>query len=143
MCLPNLFPTGRCGEHEPQDILPLLCEYIKSRWYNKDSRYRKRAEYIFYPMHLKLMREIKAGIYNCLQKMSVRELLHHLENEASGAPNSIGYWDFGPPTLFLTLSCADRISKVSQQTQPKLEYKHFPTMYGGPSICIRAILPQI
>ena len=51
MCFPDLFPTGQCGEHEPRDVRLSFSEYIKSRLYNKDSRYRKKAEYIFYLMH--------------------------------------------------------------------------------------------
>ena len=135
MCFPDLFPTGRCGEHEPRDIFLSFSEYVKSRLYNKDSRYRKKAEYIFYLMHHKLMREIKAGIYNCLKnarnrQASVRELLNQLESndlELEGNLSTIlqsvrgtkQYWmirrselnafvrNFGPPTLFLTFSCAE------------------------------------
>ena len=94
MCFPDLFPTGRCGEYEPRDVPLSFSEYIKSRMYNKDSRYRKKVEYIFYLMHKKLTRENKAGIYNCLKntrnrQASVRELLNHNDSELEGNLSTI------------------------------------------------------
>ena len=66
MCFPVLFPTGRFSKFHPrQDKLP-HCEYIKSRLLNKDSRFRKDAQYVFYLLWQKEMRELSAGVYNLL-----------------------------------------------------------------------------
>ena len=86
MCFPNLFPTGRFGEFHPRDEHLSFSEYVKSRLNNKDSRYRKSSEYLFYLTHQKLLREIKAGIFNVLKNTtnrhsSVKDLLKQLEKK--------------------------------------------------------------
>ena len=47
MCFPDLFPTGEFGEHHYREVHLSNAEYIKSKLQNKDSRYRKKAEYVF------------------------------------------------------------------------------------------------
>ena len=135
MLYPNLFPTGEFGEHYPRLITLRNAEYVKSRLTNKDSRYRKSAEYIFWLLHQKLMRELKAGIYNMLKTSrqadrTVADLISRIENNDSELEGNLPtilrsvrgtkqYWlarrnevtcmirEFGPPTLFLTFSCAE------------------------------------
>ncbi len=85
MCFANLFPSGCFGEHHPRDVKLSFSDYVKCRLFSKDSRYRKKAEYVFYLMHLKLMREIQSGIFNCMKntrsrRASVGELLIPLES---------------------------------------------------------------
>ena len=80
MCFPVLFPTGRFGKFHPRQEKLSHCEYIKSRLLNKDSRFRKDAQYVFYLLWQKEMRELSAGVYNLLktsrrQSMSVGKLL--------------------------------------------------------------------
>ena len=107
-------------------------EYIKSKLQNKDSRYRKKAEYVFFLHDQKVKRELKAGIYNLLnstrqKNKSVKQLLYKLENNDSELERNLStmlqsvrgtkqFWqlrrsevnamicDFGSPTLFLTFS---------------------------------------
>ena len=55
-------------------------EYIKSRVLNKDSRFRKDAQDVFYLLWQKEMKQLSAGVYNLLkttkqQSMSVCMLL--------------------------------------------------------------------
>ena len=135
MLYPNLFPTGEFGEHHPRLITLRNAEYVKSRLMNKDSRYRKSAEYIFWLLHQKLMRELKADIYNLLKtsrqvNRTVEDLINRIENNDSELEGNLStilrsvrgtkqYWlarrnevtcmirEFGPPTLFLTFSCAE------------------------------------
>ena len=135
MLYPNLFPTGEFGEHHPRSITLRNAEYVKSRLTNKDSRYRKSPEYIFWLLHQKLMRELKAGIYNLLKTSrqadrTVADLINKIENNDSELEGNLStilrsvrgtkqYWlarrnevtcmirEFGPPTLFLTFSCAE------------------------------------
>ncbi len=81
MCFPVLFPTGKFGKFHPREVKLSHSEYIKSRLYNKDSRFRKDAQYVFYLLWQKEMRELSAGVYNLLkttrcQPMSVSLLLH-------------------------------------------------------------------
>ena len=48
LCLPELFPTGEFGEYHEHEVPLTSSECVKSRLKNKDSRYRKKAEYVFY-----------------------------------------------------------------------------------------------
>ena len=132
MCFPVLFPTGRLGKfHSRQEKLS-HCEYIKSRLLNKDSRFRKDAQYVFYLLWQKEMRELSAGVYNLLkttrqQPMSVSKLLNsieasdeHIEANLCTMLQSVRgtkqlrqselkcmIHEGGSPTLFLTFSCAE------------------------------------
>ena len=56
MCFPVLFPTGRFGEFHPRQEKLSHSEYIKLRLLNKDSRFRKDAQYVFYLLWQKEMR---------------------------------------------------------------------------------------
>ena len=49
MCFPVLFPNGKFGEFHPRKEKLSNSEYIKSRLYNKDSRFRKDPQYVFLP----------------------------------------------------------------------------------------------
>ena len=135
MCFPALFPTGAFGENHPREVKIGHAEYAKSRLLNKDSRFRKDAQYVFYLLWKKELRELSAGIYNMMkntrrQSTSVSTLLNQvacsdeqLEGNLCTMLQSVRgtkqYWflrhselkcmirDFGPPTLFLTFSCAE------------------------------------
>ena len=136
MCFPVLFPNGKFGEFYPRrEKLSKYSEYIKSRLYNKDSRFRKDPQYVFYLLWQKEMHEISSGVYNLLKSsrkpsVSVGMLLEqvnssdeHLEAHLCTMLQSVRgtkqYWflrsselkcmirEFGPPTLFLTFSCAE------------------------------------
>ena len=48
MCFPSLFPTEKFSEHHPRAVKLSHSEYIKSRLLNKDSRFRKEPQYVFY-----------------------------------------------------------------------------------------------
>ena len=67
MCFPVLFPKGKFGEFHPrkQHIFP--SEYVKSRLLNKDLHFRKDAQYVFYLLWQKEMRELSSGIYKLLK----------------------------------------------------------------------------
>ena len=67
MCFPVLFPNGKFGEFHPRKEKLSNSEYIKSRLYNKDSRFRKDPQYVFYLLWQKEMREISSGVYNLLK----------------------------------------------------------------------------
>ncbi len=126
---------GKFGKFNPREVKLSHSEYIKSRLYNKDSRFRKDAQYVFYLLWQKEMRELSAGVYNLLkstrsQAMSVSALLNkveaydeHLEANLCTMLQSVRgtkqYWfirqselmcmirEWGSPTLFLTFSCAE------------------------------------
>ena len=135
MCFPVLYPDGAFGEYHPRTVKLSHAEFIKSRLWNVDDRFRKDPQYIFYLLWQKEMREIAAGVYNVLNcktgvQMSVGQLLHNvntsneqLESNLSTMFQSVRgtkqYWfshkgevqcivrEAGPPTLFLTFSCAE------------------------------------
>ena len=83
MCFPVLFPTGKFGEFHPREEKISPSEYVKSRLWNKDSRFRKDPQYVFYLLWQKEMRELSSGVYNLLkstrrQSMSVSMLLEQV-----------------------------------------------------------------
>ena len=67
LCFPTLFPSGRFGESHDRSTPISLSEYAKSRLLNKDSRFRKDSQYVFYLLWQKEMREIAAGVYNLMK----------------------------------------------------------------------------
>ena len=131
MCFPGLFPDGKFGEFHTRDPKLSNAEYIKSRLLNKESHFRKDAQYVFYLLSQKEKREISAGVFNMLKctkqrPMSVGTLLdkvngsdEQLEGNLSTVLQSVRgskqYWffrqgevrcmirEFGSPTL----SCAE------------------------------------
>ena len=48
MCFPALFPTGAFGENHKREVHIGQSEFAKSRLLNKDPRFRKDAQYVFY-----------------------------------------------------------------------------------------------
>ena len=48
MCFPVLFPNGKFGKYDKREQEICHSEYIKSRLLNKDSRFRKDPQYVFY-----------------------------------------------------------------------------------------------
>ena len=85
MCFPVLFPTGRYGEFHPREVRLTFSEYIKSRLLNKDSRFRKNPEFVFYYLWQKELRELSSGIYNVLKTtgkhgMSVKDFLKEVDS---------------------------------------------------------------
>ena len=83
MWFPALFPTGAFGEKHAREIKITPSEYVKSRLLNKDSRFRKNAQYVFYLLWQKELRELSAGRYNMLkntrrQSTSVSTLLNQV-----------------------------------------------------------------
>ena len=61
---PVLFPTRHFSKYHPCKVKFSHCEYVKSRLLNKDSRFRKDPQYVFYLLWQKEMWEISAGFYN-------------------------------------------------------------------------------
>ena len=95
MCFPVLFPNGQFGKYHDREVSLSHSEYVKSRLYNRDTRFRKDSQYVFYLLHEKEMREIATGVCNLLKRtksrpMSVDQLLskvqssdEHLESNLS------------------------------------------------------------
>ena len=159
MCFPVLFPTGQF--HSRKEKLS-HSEYIKSRLLNKDSRFRKDAQYVFYLLWQKEMRELSAGVYNLLkstrrQSMSVGMLLdqvnssdEHLESHLCTMLQSVRgtkqYWfirhselkcmirEWGSPTLFLTFSCAEYESP--DITEYLMKVNNVPPSYNIGKLCV-------
>ena len=135
LCFPNLFPTGRFGECHPRAVKISRSEITKSRLYNVDSRFRKNAQYVFFLLWMKELRELSAGIYNLLRGaplhvVPVQEVLAKVSNNDKNIEGNLStifqsmrgskqYWflrssevkcmvrEWGSPTLFLTFSCAE------------------------------------
>ena len=135
MCFPTLFPTGSFGAHHDRSVSISQSEYAKSRLLNKDSRFRKDAQYVFYLYWQKELRDLNSGIYNLLRnagntEMRVSELLRQVESSDQKLEVNLStvlqsirgtkqFWnlkrgnlncmcrEYGPPTLFMTFSCAE------------------------------------
>ena len=162
MCFPVLFPTGEFGQFHPHEHKLSHSEYIKSRVLNKDSRFRKDAQYVFYLLWQKEMKQLSAGVYNLLkttkmQSMSVRMLLdqvntsdEHLEAHLCTMLQSVRgtkqYWflrhselkcmirEWGSPTLFLTFSCAEYESP--DITEFLMKVNNVPPSYNIGKLCV-------
>ena len=135
LCFPSLFPTGRYGEFHPRTVKLSFSEYLKSRLMNSDSRFRKNAEFVFYYLWQRELRELSAGIYNALNStsrkhLSVQQFVNGVNSSDAGIEANLStvlqsvrgtkqFWflkksdvmamirEFGLPTLFLTFSCAE------------------------------------
>ena len=88
MCFPVLFPDGKFGKYHPRQRKLSHAEYDKSRLLNKDPRFRKDPQYIFFLMWQKEMRELAAGVYNLMQSSrtaptSVKNLLHQVQSSSN------------------------------------------------------------
>ena len=161
MCFPSLFPTGKFGEHHPCAVKLSHSEYLKSQLLNKDSRFRKEPQYVFYLLWQKEMRELSAGIYNILncrkmQPMSVSELLSRVETSDDTLEANLctmlqsvrgtnQYWftrqselrcmirEWGSPTFFLTFSCAEY--EASDITNYLRRVNNVPSSYDIGRLC--------
>ena len=135
MCFPHLFPSGRFGEFHTRDVKISSSEYAKSRLLNKDSRFRKDPQYVFFLLWQKELRQLSAGVYNLMkrtqqQRMSVQLFLDKVSHSDESVEANVStifqsirgtkqYWylrsselrcmlrEWGTPTLFLTFSCAE------------------------------------
>lgn len=133
----HCFQTGKYGQFYHRDVKLQFSEYVKSRLFNKDSRFRKNPEFVFYNLWVKEMRELSSGIYSTLKSgnrvcygITARDFLQGIESsdqqvEANlitmfqSVRGSKQYWylrhsealcmirEWGSPALFLTLSCAE------------------------------------
>ena len=56
MCFPTLFADG--GEYHDREVKLTASEYAKSRLLNKDARYRKNPQYVFYLLWQKELRDL-------------------------------------------------------------------------------------
>ena len=67
LCFPTLFPSGKFGESYDRSVPISLSEFGKSHLLNKDSRFRKNPQYVFFLLWQKELRELAAGVYNLLK----------------------------------------------------------------------------
>ncbi|XP_073986376.1 uncharacterized protein [Rhodnius prolixus] len=136
LTFPHLFPKGRFGKFDVNRNVPLSdAEYRKTRILNKDGRFRRDPCYLFHLLndsefkylggaiaHLLNVRAYKPYTVNdILTKVTVNDeqLEQHLINLFSSLRGTKEYWqrrrqelnamtrDFGAPTFFVTLSCAE------------------------------------
>ena len=130
LCFPTLFPNTRFGEAHECSVPISPSEYAKSRLLNRDSRFRKDYQYVFFLLWQKEMRELSAGMYNLMKStrqhvMPVREFIDKVSNfdqeieaNLSTAFQSVQgsrflrhsevfcmVREYGSLTLFLTLGC--------------------------------------
>ena len=68
MYFPALFPSVAFGENHAREVKINHADYAKSRLLNKDSRFQKDAQCVFYLLWKKELRDKLAGIYYYAQK---------------------------------------------------------------------------
>ena len=162
MCFPVLFPTGKFGEFHPRKEKISPSEYVKSRVLNKDSRFRKDAQYVFYLLWQKEMRQLASGVYNLLkstrrQSVSVSMLLQQVNTSddqlevrlctmLQSVRGTKQFWflrhselkctirEWGSPTLFLTFSCAEYESPDITEFLRKVN--NVPPSYNMGKLCV-------
>ena len=119
----------------PREVKLTFSEYVKSRLLHKDGRFRKDDQYVFYLLWQKEMGQLAAGVCNFLKgtrqhAMPVGEFMDRVSNSDEHIEGSLStvfhnirgsnqFWylrrsevlcmvrEYGPPTLCLTLSCAE------------------------------------
>ena len=67
LCFPTLFPSGKFGESHDLSVPISPSEIAKSCLLNKDSRFRKDSQYVFYLLWQKEMCEVATGVYNLMK----------------------------------------------------------------------------
>ena len=135
LCFPSLFPTGEFGQFHSREKYLTPSEYVKSRLLSKNLRYRKDEQFVFYLYHQMRNRALCSGIYNLLKvstasPMTVHILINQVDRSDEELEANLStifqnirgtkqYWflrqselkcmvrEYGPPTLFLTFSCAE------------------------------------
>ena len=132
LCFPTLLPSGKFGGSHQRSVPISPSEFAKSRLINKDSRFRKDCQYFL--LWQKEMCELAAGVYNLTKgthqhAMPVGEFKDRVSNSDQDIEANLStvfrvrgskqHWylrhsevlcmvrEFGPPTLLLTLSCAE------------------------------------
>ena len=128
LCFPTLFPRGKFGESHDRSVPISLSEFGKSHLLNKDSRFRKDPQYVFFLLWQKELRELAAGVYNLLKGrrqhvMPVGEFMDRVSNSDEDVEANLStvfqsvrgskqYWflrrsealcmlrEYGSPTLF-------------------------------------------
>ena len=137
-------------------------EYIKSKLLNKDSRFRRNHSYCLHYYGLKINEALKTGIYNLLKTTrgnvgqtvaQILEKINVLDEEFEGNLSTMlapirgtnQYWfrvkgevkamiaEYGSPTLFLTLSCAEYDSADIAQYLRKVN--NAPQSYSIARLC--------
>ena len=137
-------------------------EYIKSKLLNKDSRFRRNHSYCLHYYGLKINKALKTGIYNLLKTTrgnvgqtvaQILEKINVLDDEFEGNLSTMlapirgtnQYWfrvkgevkamiaEYGSPTLFLTLSCAECHSADIAQYLRKVN--NAPKSYSIARLC--------
>ena len=134
---PHLFPTGKFGYSVKRDIHLSECRYFNQRLLNYTQKFASDSDYIFFAhtvlLPIKLVSQIKiamktassnhltAGMLRNNFKETIKNFIasdkaFSFLNTIKGTPQ---YWktflheilaavkQLGPPTFFLTLSCAD------------------------------------
>ena len=112
-----------------------MSEFAKSCLLNKDSRFCKDCQYVFFLLWQKEMRELAAGVYNLMKgtrkhALPVREFMDRVSTSDEDVAANLSTMfqsvrgskqycylrrsevncmvrEYGSPTLFLTLSCAE------------------------------------
>jgi ATP-dependent DNA helicase PIF1 len=135
MCFPDLFPRARYGKYELRTRYISEAEYRVSRLLNMNGRFRRNQQYLFHLLYDGDIKHLSNSITHMLRQsktgiISVEEMLtkiesgdRQLETKLSSLFGNIRgtrqYWfarqgevncmmrEFGPPTWFVTLSCAE------------------------------------
>lgn len=136
MCFPDLYPMGRNGKHESTRFARITdSDFRVSRLLNMNGRFRRNQQYLFHLLFdcdiknlsssiSHMLRQCKSGartVADIVKQIDSgdRQLESNLSSLFGNIRGTREYWyarqgeincmmkEFGPPTWFLTLSCAE------------------------------------
>ena len=158
---PQFIPNREIRRNHPRQVKLDFSEYVKSKLLNKDYRFRKTSQFVFRLYRSKVKRDLNSGIYNYFKHTrytgnSVAEIMAMVDKndlELEGNLSTIlqpvhgtnQYWykvkcelkcmirEWGSPTFFLTLTCAEYDSAdISQYVRT---VNNVPQSYNIARLC--------
>ena len=137
MAFPTIFPTGKFGFQVKRDVRLLPTKYFNARLLNYTGRFATNPEYLFFAQYVTEQKKVQDSINTALKKvhdhsltagevrsmdsLSFQNLI--FSDQAylfmKNIPGSASYWkrfmyeviamikQLGPPSWWMTLSCAD------------------------------------
>lgn len=135
LCFPTLFPQAQFGKYQERIVKLSEADYRTSRLLNVDGRFRRNQQYLFHLLYDSDIKNLSSSISHMLRQSKSdvttvdemlskidsgdRQLESNLHTLFSGIRGTKQYWhsrqgevnsmirEYGPPTWFVTLSCAE------------------------------------
>ena len=73
-CFPDLFPTGKYGQHDKREVSLREFDFIRSRLTSKHPQFRLNIQYLFFCVFNNTIRQISGGIFHKLNVTHVHNM---------------------------------------------------------------------